>query len=55
MPLFVMLLLLVVSAPARTALNEAEQIKRHKEELQALREKHGDDADKRFKERLRVL
>jgi len=55
MPLFVLTLLLVASIPAKAPLTEAEQIKRQREEVQVLKKKHGNDAEKRFREQLSVL
>lgn len=56
MPLFVLLVLLVTGAPIKTASpGNAEQIDRNREEMRELKKKHGDDADKRFRESMRVL
>jgi hypothetical protein len=56
MPLFVLMLLLVTSVPVKAPpMTEAEQIKRQREEVQVLKKKHGNDAEKRFREQLSVL
>jgi len=56
MPFFVMLLLLVAAIPTRAPLPSAEQqIERQREELKALNEKHGDDAQERLREQMSVL
>jgi predicted transposase YdaD len=51
-----MLLMLVAAVPTRlTPISEDEKMERQREEMRALKEKHGDDAADKLRERLHAL